>query len=95
MGVGVGVGVTVSVNVMLMLAEVAVIDVVPTASADARPVALIEATIGFDEAQVTELVRFWRAVAERAGRRELLRVALGKRGIRRRHGDRDSVAGPT
>ena len=40
---------------LTMLPCVAVIDVVPTARPVARPVALIEANVGTDDAQVTEL----------------------------------------
>ena len=51
-------GATVIVVVPEMLPEAAVIVVVPVANAVTIPVLLIEATAGFEELQVADVVRF-------------------------------------
>src|SRR5690242_15147678 len=58
-------GLTASVAELVTPPSVAVIVVVPAAKAEARPAELIEATAGFDEAQVTWLVRLVVELSER------------------------------
>ena len=73
--------------------------VVPCVSVWARPCEPVmlemDATDVLDETQVTSFVKICRrAVGEGAGRRELLREALGDRWIGGRHRNRSQRGGP-